>query len=127
MKSGSPGHEKLASNIVPYQIYLFTRHQFNRAFNERATCIHTYTHVRQRKHTFIHTYTTAQHTCIHKYTYAPLLHIVFPSPLLFCITLFSPLPYPPLLSFTVSPSPHLYYIPHSSLIQYPPLLSYIPT
>ena len=79
-------------------------------------------------HIFIHTYTTAN---ILAYTntdmYAPLLRIVFPSPLLFCITLFSPLPYPPLLSFNVSPSPHLYYIPHSSPIQYPPLLSYIPT
>ena len=82
-----------------------------------SACIHSYTHARQCN---ILAY---MHTDI----YAPLLHIVFPSPLLFYITLFSPLPYPPLLSFTVSPSPHLYYIPHSSPIQYPPLLSYIPT
>lgn len=82
-----------------------------------SACIHSYTHTRQRN---ILAY---MHTDI----YAPLLHIVFPSPLLFCITLFSPLPYPPLLSFTVSLSPHLYYTPYSSPIQYPPLLSYIPT
>ena len=117
MKSGSPGHEKLASNIVPYQISLFTRHQFNRAFNERATCIHTYTHARQRMHTFIHTYTTAQHTCIHAYR-----HICTPPP--YCIPLSSPLLYHPLLSSTISSSPLVYCVPLSSPLLHPPFISY---
>ena len=39
---------KLANHIVPNRFPCLHDHQFNRAFNERATCIHTYTHVRQR-------------------------------------------------------------------------------
>ena len=93
------------------------QHAYTHTHMYDSACIHSYKHTRQRN---ILAY---MHTDI----YATLLHIVFPSPLLICITLFSPLPYPPLLSFNVSPSPHLYYSPHSSPIQYPPLLAYIPT
>jgi hypothetical protein len=55
-------------------------HLFKRTFNKSATCIHAYTHARQRMHTCIPTYTHTwqrnihayTHTCIHTYTIAQL-------------------------------------------------------
>ena len=76
------------------------QHAYTHTHMYDSACIHSYTHTRQRN---ILAY-------INTDIYAPLLHIVFPSPL---------------LSSSVSPSSLLYHIPLSSRLLYPPLLTSI--